>query len=290
MTVSRLGSPVQNTGDDLVIADTAGTNRGLIGFGATEHFSTVTIDDLDYGGQTLEIVGEAGTTEGGGNHNYGMMGFLDDAGIAAASNTTLTMNTTATADAQMIHALMYEGVDQTGGATTFPDTFSLGDDSSPADPFPMDVTEVDGGCVVAGFTYMTTGGVTWNAAMTEQTDNEAATTACTSMADRLSTTNANVDVEATPGSSSSRSVGVCAAFAPAGSPELEQEGFRVYNDDGSESASTPIDSQDTNVNVPKSTNAIIRFLIAASDNPASKTLKIRYKLKTDPDSEKEFLA
>jgi len=58
---------------------------------------------------------------------------------------------------------------------------------------------------------------------------------------------------------------------------LEQEGFRVRNDDGSEITATWQAAQDTNVNIRLDTNTRLRVLINATGNPATKQYQLEYR-------------
>jgi hypothetical protein len=65
--------------------------------------------------------------------------------------------------------------------------------------------------------------------------------------------------------------------APAG--DLDQEGFRFRNDDGSESAATWMADQDTNVMLAADTTARLRVLINTSLDPGSKNYQLEYRYK-----------
>jgi len=66
---------------------------------------------------------------------------------------------------------------------------------------------------------------------------------------------------------------------------LDQEGFRWRNDDGSESAATWRQIQDTNDSIGVEANIRLRMLLNGTEDPASKQFKIQCKKKTDPASE-----
>lgn len=63
----------------------------------------------------------------------------------------------------------------------------------------------------------------------------------------------------------------------AGSPTLEQEGFRWGVDDGSESAHTWEASQDTNITIAASQSRLLRVLVDATGDPASTAYALRYQ-------------
>lgn len=56
-----------------------------------------------------------------------------------------------------------------------------------------------------------------------------------------------------------------------------QEGFRFFNDDGSESASTGLAVQDANASLAVDTPTRLRMLIDATGNPASSEYKLQYR-------------
>lgn len=62
---------------------------------------------------------------------------------------------------------------------------------------------------------------------------------------------------------------------------LDQEGYRFRNDDGSESAATWRQGQDTVDTVGKDTNIRLRILIDASGNPNSEQFQLEYKEASD---------
>jgi hypothetical protein len=71
------------------------------------------------------------------------------------------------------------------------------------------------------------------------------------------------------------------AFEYTSGVTLEQEGYRFRNDDGSESAATWRQTQDTVDTVAKSTNIRLRVLINATGDPATKQYQLEYKEASD---------
>lgn len=61
---------------------------------------------------------------------------------------------------------------------------------------------------------------------------------------------------------------------------IEQEGFRFYAD-GTESGSTPLDSQDTDISIAKETTFQERVLLNATGDPASEQYQLEYKESSD---------
>lgn len=58
---------------------------------------------------------------------------------------------------------------------------------------------------------------------------------------------------------------------------IEQEGFRVYNDDGDEDASTAYAAQDTDFSRSKDTNVRLRFLLNMGSAPGAKKYRLKYR-------------
>ena len=75
--------------------------------------------------------------------------------------------------------------------------------------------------------------------------------------------------------------GVATFKKASASATLDQEGFRWYNDDGSESAATAIAAQDTNITQAAGTVGRVRMLVNATGDPATTQFKLQYKLSTD---------
>lgn len=62
---------------------------------------------------------------------------------------------------------------------------------------------------------------------------------------------------------------------------LEQEGFRFRDDNGSEAAATWLALQDIDITRAKETNTRLRIIVNATGNPDSKQFKIQYKKTSD---------
>ncbi len=67
------------------------------------------------------------------------------------------------------------------------------------------------------------------------------------------------------------------AIGASSTPVLEQEGFRFRNDDGSESAATWRQTQDTDDSVAVSTTIRLRVLINATNDPAAGHYQLEYR-------------
>jgi len=125
--------------------------------------------------------------------------YLLEAGIVAASNTTITPTYDVSPTDEVIAAGTYSGVDQT---TPVPESNTdFTDNPTPLTLTGADLTEADGNAIVGAGgngegTNQTSPTATWNSPMTEQIDVLSPSNAMTT-ADRLSTTDANVDIEPT---------------------------------------------------------------------------------------------
>lgn len=64
---------------------------------------------------------------------------------------------------------------------------------------------------------------------------------------------------------------------PATSATLEQEGFRWYEDNGSESAASASAAQDTNITAAAGATKRLRMLVNATGDPATKQFKLQWK-------------
>ena len=62
-----------------------------------------------------------------------------------------------------------------------------------------------------------------------------------------------------------------------GSATLEQEGFRWYEDNGSESGSSAAAAQDTNITAAAGSTKRLRMLVNATGDPATKQFKLQWK-------------
>lgn len=65
----------------------------------------------------------------------------------------------------------------------------------------------------------------------------------------------------------------------------DQDGFRFYNDDGSESAATAKAAEDTNISLGKEAAARLRVQMDATNDPDAVTFELQYRKVGDPASE-----
>ena len=207
MAIARLDAAVSVAANTLAYTVSAGFNRMLVVCTSYEAQAQRTTTGIDYGGQAMVQSVQQDTPDAGPTFGCSIW-YILEAGIAAAVGNVITPTISGTFDDQMIHAISYVRANQTGGATTNPATASAETNEATPNPVVADLTEATGGAVVAitGSGNNTTH--TWSAAMTEQTDQAGGTTA-SSMADRLSSTSANVDIEGT--SASQNRAAICSA-------------------------------------------------------------------------------
>jgi len=282
MAVARLDASASAAASTLNYTVSAGSDRCLIVCFGSEYNGSTSVTSVDYGGQAMVQAFSIQTADSGYAANTSCW-YLLDAGITAASGNTITPTYSTTPADEMITAASYTGVNQTGGASTVLETATAESNESTPNPFTtIDLTEASGNLVVAAITCGNATTFTWAADMTEQEDLADASSAM-SFADRLSTTNANVTIEATVASQNRASAG-SAEFAAAPVFSLEQEGYRWY-DDGTESGSSARQSQDTVDTVERGVTVHLRVLIDATGDPDSSQFQLEYKETSDPDAE-----
>jgi len=176
----------------------AGTNRIMVVVTSGEdNNQTCTVDDIDYGGQALIKYYDLYY----GAYQFEEIWYLLEAGIASASNTTITVDydTEPNNSLKMIHAGTYENVDQTTPMIDEDSGSCITDCIDPSEnPLTtVSIVEAVGNAIVAGANNSTPTTVTWNSPMTEQTDSGSGDIGhALSVADRLSITDASVAIEA----------------------------------------------------------------------------------------------
>lgn len=216
MAVARLDAAVANIGTGThTYSVSAGSNRVLvIGFSSERASSQApTVSTVDYGGQAMTQAVELGNSSDT-NMCATSIWYLLEAGIAAASNTTITPTYDNAPATSILNCASYTGVNQGGGASTVTATASAEHITGTPNPLITDVTENNEGMVFGNAVSGNASTATWHSDLTEQLDNQSGTSTGT-MADRLSTTDGNVNVEATF-VTPNRAVQVAAAFAPGG--------------------------------------------------------------------------
>lgn len=222
MAVTRLGAATDAAGVTTHSHTVgSGTDRILVvGIGWGQTASGVA--SVDYGGQPMVLAAE--NVHGGGRGSS--VWYLLDAGIGAASGTTITPTWSGGAPSAartFFFASGYEGVNQGGGASTL--TATAADEAGTSNPITtIDVTETADGFVYSCiWRRFSTTGVTWAADMSAVAFNDSGGRSA-AVADRLSTTSGNVDIEPTWDAAPDSTGGVSAAFAPsdASAPETVQ--------------------------------------------------------------------
>ncbi len=214
MAVARLDTASSAAATTLTYSISAGSNRLLIVCTGAEISTTTNVTGVTYGDQDMTLVPNSEIDAGTGFSFRGEIWYLLETEIAAASGTTITPTYSSAPGDEMICAASYENVDQTGGATTFP--AEAQDSTAAYTPNPIttvDLTEVDGGLIVAMVGAGNASSASWQSDMTEQLD-QADASSFMSYADRLSTTNANVTIEGTV-ASQNRAVALSARIAEA---------------------------------------------------------------------------
>ncbi len=229
--VSVLDAAAASNVDDWSYVVGAGVDRGLVVGVQAEGAITPGAVTVTYGGQAMT---EFATVhlEAGATDNECTLFLLLEAGIAAAVGTTIAI--TGQVANFTSHAKSFENVNQTGGATTVPET----NNAQTPDPTPNPLTTSDiaagaGSAVVAlaGVGNATT--ATWGGTnpLTEDTDiNDASPTTAGSLASALFASALNADVEAT-WLSQNRACVVAMELAPtAATPTITDFGDEEHDD------------------------------------------------------------
>lgn len=76
--------------------------------------------------------------------------------------------------------------------------------------------------------------------------------------------------------------GAQSIIVPGASVSLAQEGFRFFNDDGSESTATGLAAQDVNASLAPDTPTRLRMLIDAAGDPSSSSYRLQHRKVGDP--------
>lgn len=282
MAVTRLGSAASVAAATLAHTVSAGSDRMLVACFSHEFSGQITVTSVDYGGQAMVEAAQIDTPDTGLAAGCSIWYLLETAIAAASTNIIAPTYSAAPAD-EIIHAQAYAGVNQTGGATTNPTTTIVESNEPTPNPLIVDLTETDEGCVVAIVASGNASTTLWASAMTEQTDQTDASSH-SSLADRLSITNGNIDIEPTV-ASQNRAAACSASFAPEAPLASEQEGYRFREDDGSESTATWIAVQDVDITRGKETNTRIRVLLDMTGDAPTQQVTLQYRKVGDADSE-----
>ncbi len=164
----------------------AGVDRGLIVGVQQEGAITPSVVTVAYGGQAMTQIA-TDFLEAGANDNECTFFLLLEAGIAAAVGTAIVL--TGQVTSFTIHARSLENVNQTGGATTIPETG--GDQTGAATPNPLTGADINAGIGSAVFALGGCGNATtatWGGTnpLIEETDQQDTVPTCTgSMASQL---------------------------------------------------------------------------------------------------------
>ncbi len=228
MAIARLDTAASAGADTQSFTVGAGSNRMLVVCVSYEAQNQRTVSSVDYGGQAMVERIEIDTPDAGPTFGCAIYYLLETA-IAAASTTTITPTISGTYDDIALHAISYTGVNQTGGATTSPASASAETNEDSPNPVVADLTEANNGIVVAvtGTGNATTH--TWGSDMTEQTDQTNGTMG-SSMSDRLSVTDGNVNIEGT--SASQNRAAICSASFAAVATGIVPIAFYHYRNHG----------------------------------------------------------
>ena len=213
MAVARLDAAASVAATTQSYPVSAGSDRMLVVAVGAETNGDNGVASVDYGGQAMVAGPEVLANAGGGFTALTSLWYILEAGIAAASGSTITPTFDSARDDEIISAASYTGVNQAGGGSTLLESASDSVTTGTGPITTVDLTEAADNLIVAISCHGTNTTAAWQADMTEQTDQTDTSSALT-LADRLSTTGANVTIECTW--SASNRHGVCSAeFAAA---------------------------------------------------------------------------
>lgn len=213
MAADRLDAALQSATAALKYDVSAGSDRLLVANIQAESQNDALVDSVLYGDQPMVEAAELGLndTRDGVNSIW----YILEAGIAATNDNEIVPTFSGVVSGgYTIIARSYTGIEQAGGASTVPATAT--DSTGGGTPNPIntvDLVEVDGGLIIGSSYKGDAGTPTWGADMTEIGDILSQGGGLqASMADRLSTTNANVDIEC-QWSGQNRAIAVSVRFA-----------------------------------------------------------------------------
>ena len=216
MSITRLDAAASAAAATLAYSISAGSDRLLVVSLSAEDSVDPDVTAVDYGGQAMTEIRQELADAGGGVVGYVTVWYLLEAGIAAAIGTTITPTYADPPTDEIIHAASYAGVNQ-----TTPVVEHQGDNSATSTPNPfttVDLVESSGNMIMAAGVIgepLPEGVASWQADLTEQTDQLDGSSA-SSMADRLATTEAEVQVELTWVGPVNRSAIISVHFAQVG--------------------------------------------------------------------------
>lgn len=152
---------------------------------------------------------------------------------------------------------------------------SSGHDGSSENPAPGSITSTGAAVFIGAFVIEPTGTETAGSGYTKQVESTAWNGYQLDLQDQIfSSATSNDPGLASPSNYSGR-IGIAFKAAPTGS--VDQQAFRFYNDDGSESAATAAQTQGTDDTVALDTARIVRFLLQGTDDPDPATFKLKYQ-------------
>ena len=197
MSITRLDAALSAAAATLAYSISTGSDRLLVVAISAEDGVDPDATGVDYGGQAMTKVRSELADPGGSVVAFVAVWYLLEAGIAAAVGTTITPTYTEPQTDEIIHAASYAGVKQTS-----PVVEHKGDNTATSTPNPfttVDLVEASGNMIFAAGVIgepLPEGVASWQADLTEQTD-QLDSSSASSIADRLSTTEGEIQVELT---------------------------------------------------------------------------------------------
>lgn len=255
---------------------TAADNRCLIVLVTTEGTQSGN-HTCTYGGQTMTHV-VAAIAGSGTTQQTVTLFYLNDAGIVAASGTTITPGNVP-GDIS-IHAASYQDAMQTTPTNTDTDS-AAGTTPNPLAALDI-VTGADDAVVCAGSGMGNAGSCAWASPLTERTD-QATASANGSYADDSVPTATTIACEPT-WTTQNRAAGVALELVHESAVTREQDGFRYY-EDGTESGSTVLAAEDTDITIAKETTFHLRVGSQMVGDPDAESCTLEYKENSDAATE-----
>lgn len=185
---------VSNTvsADTLTYAISAGSNRFLVVEVGVESSPARTVSSITYGTQNLT---QAFTVNAGSGVALLECWYLNEAGIAAASNSDIVVTLTGSASALHTAARSLQDVDQT---TPIAETRTATTNASTPNPVVTSITEANGNFILAANFCGNNTAAAWHADLTERVDQgEVSPGSRLSCADRACSTSGTANVECT---------------------------------------------------------------------------------------------
>lgn len=251
----------------------------VTGYTSGETATRLTSGTLTLAGNSLtaQVVAAAGTTD------YDLAGVFYRVNPATGSQTLAwDWNGTATwTDGGHIIYAFYKGVD-TASPIKDSDTATQAGASSTATATTPTLTASSGDMIFSGlYAWDTTNptSITWTNAT--EVNGNVYNNSWGGAAETFPSGDVAVIADPNGNSGNDLWLALASVVFRSGTSEIEQEGFRWRDDDGSESSASWLQLQDVNIVRAASTTTRLRTLLNATDDPATAQYQLEYKKSTD---------